>query len=362
MNINTGIIGYQNYLHSLANNVKQPTQFGISKKTLSADTFQKSKVEKSDSHACEEIGNRFSEQKILQIFDEVYSDVIKITTKTNPVLNEIRFKEPKILFIDGEESSQTQASYSFNDNILKINKKIIDNDCFLICKKDESGSISSVIGNVKFGDDANIFLKKIRDDVPDAVAVKLTDDEKELYLRSVFAHELRHFVQSHLMASTDECYQIYKEAHYEKKKQIDETSQEIISVYKEIQEIEPDFVPPQIDITDFSYALNYSPQKILDKDTKIKFSILPDDTRFLSVRNNLLPDEINGLQGIGRTDESSYEEYLSSIIEIDAFNFQSEYLIKISNDKNKDVRSDVICALYSNLCSLVEEGLGEYGE
>lgn len=357
MNINTGIIGYQNYLNPLANNVKQTTQFGISKNTLTADTFQKSKVEKSDSHACEEIGNRFSEQKILQIFDEVYSDVIKITTKTNPVLNEIRFKEPKILFIDGEEANQTIASYSFNDNVLKVNKKIIDNDCFLICQKDENGSIESVFGNINLGDDVDIHLEEIKEDVPDAVAVKLTDDEKELYLRSIFAHELRHFVQSHMMASTDECYQIFKDSHYEKKKQIDEIYQDIINLNKEILEINPDFVATPIEMVDCSYALNYIPKKILDKDTALKFSILPDDTRFLSVRNNLLPDEINGLQGIGRTDESSYEEYLSSIIEIDAFNFQSEYLLKISGDENKEVRNDVLCSLYSNLCSLVETGL-----
>ncbi len=357
MNINTGLIRYQNYLNPLLNNVKPATQFGVSKNALTADTFQKSKVEKSDSHACEEIGNRFSEQKIRHIFDEVYSDVIKTITKSNPVLNEIRFKKPEILFSDAEESSQTQASYSFNDNVLKINKKIIDNDYFLICQKDENASISEVFWNVTFGEDTDILLGKIKEDVPDAQAVKLTDDEKELYLRSVFAHELRHFVQSHLMASTDECYQIYKDAHNEKKKQVYETSLEIISLSKEIQEIEPDFVPPQIDMSDFSYALNYKPQKILDKDTTIKFSILPDDTRFLSVRNNLLPDEINGLQGIGRTDESSYEEYLSSMIEIDAFNFQSEYLLKISGDENKEVRNDVLCSLYSILCSLLETGL-----
>ena len=357
MNINTGITRYHNYSNTLANIVKPATQFGISKNTLTADTFQKSKVAKSDSQACEEIGNRFSEQKIRHIFDEVYSDVIKTITKSNPVLNEIRFKKPEILFSDGEELSQTQASYSFNDNVLNINKKIIDNDYFFICRKDENGSISQIFGNVIFGDDSDLLLGKIKEDVPDAQTVKLTDDVKELYLSSVLAHELRHFVQSHLMASTDECYQIYKEAIYEKKKEIDEASQEIISLSKEIQEIDPEFVTPQIEMTDFSYALNYKPQKILDKDTTIKFSILPDDTSFLSVRENLLPDEIDGLQGIGRTDESSYEEYLSSMIEIDAFNFQSEYLLKISGDKNKEVRNDVLCALYCNLSSLVETGL-----
>ena len=109
MNINTGIIRYQNYFNPLANNVKPATQFGISKNALQSDTFQKSKVEKPASESCEKIGSHFNEQKIREIFNEVYSDVIKTITNSNPILNEIRFKKPEILFIEGEESSQTQA-------------------------------------------------------------------------------------------------------------------------------------------------------------------------------------------------------------------------------------------------------------
>lgn len=89
----------------------------------------------------------------------------------------------------------------------------------------------------------------------------------------------------------------------------------------------------------------YKPKTLLPADTKLKFSLAPGDNRYLSVAKDLLPAAIDGFNGIGTTSDSDYDDYRSSILEIDAYNFQYEYLAMNLNKKNSP-NIDIMAGLW----------------
>ncbi len=89
----------------------------------------------------------------------------------------------------------------------------------------------------------------------------------------------------------------------------------------------------------------YKPKTLLPADTKLKFSLAPGDNRYLSVAKDLLPAAIEGLSGIGRSEDSDFDDYISSPLEIDAYNFQYEYLAMNFNRKNSP-NFDIMAGLW----------------
>ena len=88
-----------------------------------------------------------------------------------------------------------------------------------------------------------------------------------------------------------------------------------------------------------AYYKSYKPKKMLDENTMLKFSIFPDDNRYLSVKEHFLANLKNKIGGT----EDSETEYYSEPMEIDAYNFTSEFIIY--SGTKPGIRKDVLIGL-----------------
>ncbi len=157
--------------------------------------------------------------------------------------------------------------------------------------------------------------------------IKLNDKEKEAYTKGLTAHELRHCIQMHLLASTKGCSRTFK-------KLIEDTFQNKMNSYrkalKELQKINSEarklglpeeeitIKPPEYSVIE--YSDNFIPAKFMEEDVKLKFSLSPKDARYLSTKDHML----RYLQDIADK-QSSVDSYLASPIEMDANNYAYQY-------------------------------------
>lgn len=311
MNIyNSGYIPYNPYVQS-AYPAAQYTPCLINSGP-SADVFQKSSALRQNTSV--QSGQNvaavgaFDDKRIQAIYDKTYAAVMA----QNPITKELNIQKPLLNFNGGKNGAL--ATYICGVNEIKVqNKDFFKNDVYLCKMTDANGEIidMQVLGQNDIED-----FKKRNLDVR-IVPEKLTDGEKELYISSVFAHELRHCIQSHLLLSTEGCKDEYKKEFQELKDSLGKLS----DMKKELAELEgKPYIPGEEDmeLQKLSYGLNYTPKKVFDENSLFKFSLSPEDNRYWSIKEHLLSESRQCKEN---------GEYYKDPLEIDAHNYQCEFLL-----------------------------------
>ncbi len=325
-----------NFLNSAKNiygpkNINTAPHNTLSPNMLSfkGDSFERSSVNGTESaKGAEAAENIWDETRIQKLYDEVYDDTIKY----NPIASELNLEKPKTKML-GETRGYTQTNYSFQTNTLSFFMPIIKEDYFIAIVKDENGK--------EMGDYHILCESSMREQAdniharhPNArvLAAKLTDKEKEVYIKTLTAHELRHWIQTHLAASTKDCSRIFKNAHLKN-----------FEYFKDENE----------DYSIVEYLDNFIPKKIIPEDKKLKHSILENDTRYLSTKRHIVDYT---LQLIERPYDK--ELYNASPMEADANHYAFEYLQLLKNrPEYSSLRKKFIDVLSADFYFQAEDGL-----
>ncbi len=316
------------------------------------DTFEKSNADENSgieevqsTKGAENISsNKWSESRLEALYNKTFEEV----TAQNPICEELNIQMPKFKMADYNPSGNMKefAGYNFPSNEMIITQGA-KGDLFLCIatKRDTGAKVSLGIC------DKEIMKEnaKISDDYGfDMEAVKLTDKEKEAHLKTAFAHELRHSIQMHLIASTKDCSRPFK-------KTIARMAQEKWAEYNEInrmfEEINNDaenlgLEKMTVEPPETEYSDNFVPKKIINDDVKLKFSLSPKDTRYLSTREHLL----NGfLLQMSKKDDR--EAYKASPLEMDANNYAYQYFCtQVKKDPEYAEIRPVISEEIQNFC------------
>ena len=258
------------------------------------------------------------EQKLQMLFNEVFDESVRIMSKINPDIKHLNLPKPNLI-IEDYSTSEKGGTYNFSDNTISITKSLLDDTEYLVCTVDENGEVSSYIG-MSSKKNSKLNLEKAKMINPNAQLLKLTDKERDIYIKAVFSHEIRHFIQNHLIASTTNCGEIQKKGLDECLEKLKEAQKKYIDACKECG------VEPEADLikSGNNYYQKYQPRQLLPEDTELKFSLFSDDKRYLSVKNHLLPSQL--ATNIGKGTSEFDDEYYSNTLEIDAYNFEKEYL------------------------------------
>jgi len=308
-----------NYLQSA---VCKTIEFKSKKKTgnffnlhqLKTDVFQKtaSKFDVLPKTDC-----LLGEAEINKLYDEVFDEILEDI----PILKELGAKKPKLVLRDDITS---RASYDFPSNTIELNAAFKgDLYAYQVC--DEVGAFDCEIGFEDVKKLTKLKMKSAKFDI-----IKLNSEEKELYLKSILAHELRHWAQEHITISTKGC----QEPYY-KKLQIANELMQIIEELAMLTKISPKQVEkPKLDL---EYILNYKPKVVLDEDYKLSVLVDESQKRYWSIKKHFLPASL-------RYSNSDEKEYATNPTEIDAYCYQAEFLLSNKN-KSLNVRNDVFGAM-----------------
>ena len=204
-------------------------------------------------------------QRIEKLYDETYNQVINLVSKTNPIIKDLELNKPQII-IKGYSDSKTCGAYSFIDNTISISKDVFDISSYIIGTVDKDGNIEKYLG-LTSEKEKQEKLKKAQQLENNAELIKLSKEEQDIYVKSVFAHEIRHFIQEHLIASTEGCGQLQKDGINNFKNDVKKAREEYINLCKEAG-IEPD---KNLIKEDKKYYETYRPKINLPADTKLKF-------------------------------------------------------------------------------------------
>ncbi len=306
---------------------KTPTSF----KANASDRFEKASVREIKAAQQVKIQNR-----IQKIYDEIYDEIIELCTLGNAYVKEIGIEKPTLKFTNRMQKG-TQATYKFTDNYIKVNTNILEKDMYLIVLKGEEGKPDRPIDLKQEDKITKRLLKLEKHDIPYKL-IKLTDAEKEALLKVILAHEIRHCVQNHVILSTDCIREEYKTAISKTKDNIDAFEKEYGLFIKLLEKFGKE---TSIEIN-CNYALNFEPKKVLDKDTAFKFSIDEEDKRGISVKDGLFIDMSKTLD---IKTPKKYSNDHTNPCELDAYNFEYEYLKKVKEKENGEIRKEVMDAV-----------------
>ena len=289
---------------------------------------------------------QWNEAKIQAIFDETYKKVIEQHKQTNPITRDLNLQKPTIKF--EEEGLNAAAAYSFCDNTVSISTINLKEDYYLVALVDKNGEIKNSIVTLPKSQ-LKQTMTLIGKNYKNTKAIRLTDKEKEVYIKATLAHELRHFIQAHLMASTQDCKDTLAVSYNE--------------LYKDIKALQDDLKADGyenvVDLEErFKYSKNYQPKKILDKNSTLKFSLFSDDKRKWSIKDHMLQSELAGLKDEISSNENT-EEYLALPQEVDAFNYRYEYLLTQLGKYDENFREDIMLAIASEVKTDAQLALDE---
>jgi len=320
---------------------------------LGADVFQKSENIKQITPV-QEI---FENKNIEKLYDETFETFVK----QNPMFKELNIEKPKLVF--NHEEGASDACYSFATNTISANDELLKEDWHIVTVKTKKGEILplTVVPNSKIKETLE-YYKNNSDEPVEVAAQKLTNKEKELWQKGVFAHELRHCLQNHMTASlngyTDKAVGIYKDkiqklidANTELCKLIGEadgtSSEEYKKAYNDLQKTKDEY----------SYILNFKPNKILDENTTLPYTMFPESYPELKdkkwhVKNHFYQGELN-------YNNSNEGIYYSSPLEIDAYHYQQEFLMRAYKDNPKEYSDNMILSYMMLLSHKYETGLND---
>ena len=276
------------------------------------------------------------------LYDEVYDDVIKQNVEINPVIGELNLQKPTLVIGDMEDDCE-EASYIFPSNTIILQEKVLKKDVAAIYYEAEG---EKYILQMTTTDKLNNLMNEYKEKYPEMKLspVILNDKEKEMLIKNSFAHEIRHFIQWHLVASTEGCEDVINEYR--------ERAVELRKLFTEIEELGKNVSEKDKLACNSDYIDNYKPKKVLPEDTKIKFSVLEDDTRQISVKDGFRAGFL--MQGPSDNDEDKELQYLSLTDEIDAFNYEAEYMQTHLQNAKKGARKGLLqdIVLYEILTSM----------
>lgn len=293
-------------------------------------------------------------EDIKDIYDTVLRDCLKMNLFANPIIRNLKLEKPKIIIAHNSDMTGI-ACYNFPSNTISINEKIIKNDLYLCYSEDkESGQITTFGVYVK--DELKKGLEDLKSLNVPIKTLKLNEKEKEFYIATLLAHEIRHFIQSHVMASSEGISQLYTEEQIEA---VNKFNEFVPSYNENLRQIEQTVencrkrglkvIPELIEIlntqkpknyVDTTYAKNYRPNSLLDRYTPFKFSMLPLDTRTITPLD--FYNASNEKMGPEKNNENAY---YSNLIEIDAYNHGFEYTYATKSKYSQGVRKLVIDGL-----------------
>ncbi len=319
-------------------------------KPLAADVFQK--INTTNIKSVQQVD---SENSLKKLYDEIFQQTMKHTALANPYVKELGINKPTLVFSNDFDSKSTIASYTFNNNTIKINSKNFNQDWYALFTKNKNGERENILGTRTQSELSNA-LAEYKEIYPDCEieSVKLTDKEKELMYSSAIAHELRHCMQSHVLMCTEGGAQQYKEILQSHKNLIDEDMKKVQKLEQEMKKLDPNYVPQEAKDVDYSYALSFEPKKILDKNTIFKLSPLDSNQTSFNVQE-FLKAELDKISGKDYT--QGEDGYYSFPGEIDAYNFGFEYYLLNSSKNDEQIRQDILAALSSRASSASEYGI-----
>ena len=274
----------------------------------------------------------FNAARIKELYDELYDEVMAQNIENNPILNDVTINKPEIAFQELDDDN-FEAEYDVMENKIIFNAKYLNQDKYLItpCKKDGK-SDTGWIGPRKYLLKSAKTIEKIN---PDIQIMKLTKEEKEITIKCILAHELRHCIQNHLKLSLENSNKELEDEHAEFTK--------IIEIFKKIDSGVSEYTAYRCNDM---YAMAYKPKKLLPKDTKFKVSLNKNDNRYWSVYD----DFISSRKSIYTNGKIDKDKYLSSKEEIDAYGYEYEYLLsKLPEYKSKNIRNDFLICFGSYL-------------
>lgn len=313
-----------------------------------ADTFEKTT---SSVQKCQKTTASLSEEdRINQFYNEVFDKILF----ENPIMNQVNSQKPSLVFKDDMNSN---ATYDFTTNSLELNSKF-KKDLYAFLEYDDEGEITYC--DIFFEDSIKNEIKSAKANKSKYEAFRLNQTEKELYIKSILAHELRHWIQEHILVSTQNCQDVFDYKF--------ETTSEIIEIIKHAISILRNLDMPENKIEtwenklkeaneSYSYILNYKVQIIFSENQTLKLALSSQNNKFWSIKKHLLPAFL-------KYNNSCEKEYETNPTEIDAYNFQTEFLFKEYLNNSKNIREKAFQAMSTisiGICFSHLEKLEEHG-
>ena len=287
------------------------------------------------------------EQLALQkLYDETYEEVLADISATNPQIREIVLQKPNIKFINFDSGTQ-EAAYNFETNEIRLNNSLTQK-MYLISVKDKEGNIlvsNFVKENQLEAQKKELSELKKMSEIENYEIKELTKDEKDIYCKSIIAHELRHFVQEHLMAATQTVGEKHDKKAEEKISFLERMKEGYIQACKQEGK-----TPDENELRENTTLYNgYKQSKIFPQNTTFKFSSNKNDNRYWSIEEDFWT-RTNHYMSLDGGDN-----YFPRPTEIDAFNYELEYFNKHSNKFN--LSADFISEFTKIQKENIEKGL-----
>lgn len=260
----------------------------------------------------------WDENRLHEIYDTTFEDIMTQT----PLSETLNIEKPEIKIFKADETSP-KGYYDIHLNTLFFSSRILEEDCYLIT------------GHPKYNKPTKIYTitpKSSLDYIPKFAKrgkkiIKLSDEEKEFYIKGVIVHELRHCIQEHLLLATKSTSSEYLKYLLKTNERIKQQAHILQKNNKPIDACDGfNSYEELIEAYDkSSHITDYYPKKLIDDDLVLKFSVDPSDNRYWSTERHILKNALGTLDpvfiGI---------KYFSSPFEIDANHYAAEFLKQTS--------------------------------
>ncbi len=303
--------------------------------SFKGDTFERSSVNKTAETKEASLEGVWNEARLQKLYDEVYEDTLDLISLTK----DLNMEKPKSIF-SYDKNMGARIRYRFTSNDLTFNMNKIKGNYYFCFMKDQHDNICVSCGiHNKRQIEQDIEKIKLANPKYRFASIELTDIEKEAFIKSLMAHEIRHSIQCHLTASTKGCSRKHKAF--------------LTKIFEQTKN-------PNDDYSAIEYLDNFVPKKLILEDEKLKYSLSPDDNRYLSTKNHILDYTIKLVYNIG--DNSLYD---ASPMEADANNYACEYFETLKDKPQyaeiRPFMADYIRKMLSNEAKLGLKAMEKYG-
>lgn len=263
------------------------------------------------------------EQKVQKLYDETYNEVLLEIKRSNPIISEMNLPKPTMRITDFEDDQQGTA-YNFSDNEILLPKDY-DKDLNLFISKNTDGTIER-LGKADKEDIEKIKEGLEKEGYKNVEVIKFTQSELDFKIKETIAHELRHYFQQHLIASTKTASKMQTNKLSSVYDRLAESKQNYIDVCKK-EGIEPEKEFAEAKIP--TYWKKYKPKKMFNENLTIKYTADKNDKRLWSVT-----DDFYSYSEDLMSKDDTEENYYGRPTEIDAYNFEYEYINKFAQNYN----------------------------
>ena len=297
----------------------------------------------------------YTHEDVQKIFNSVLLDSIRIHKSINPVINNLKLEIPNVEIYTNPHIDGV-ASYSFPTNTVTISEKILNEDLFL-CYMENPDTKNAVSLGILTEDKLQEEVANYKKLGIETKTLKLNEKEKEFFIATSLAHEIRHFFQAHLMASTEGVSEKYKNEQVGAVEELNATIPQFNAALKQMQrdaELARRYGKPipaemkkildtykPLSYMDATYGKTYQAKQLLDPNTMFKFSVFPEDKRALTLEN--LYDATH--RKVMTHSKSDKKAYLSNLTEIDAYNYGFEYSLAARKKFAEGTRKMVLDAI-----------------